>query len=255
MGHIRGVSPSSRNHLPIPIVHGFVPGRCAITNAHAHIGFDISISCDIKDCFDSTTTEHLKSAAISDGKLKRFIENLSWVLFEEGAARQGLPTSPALANISLCGVDYAVMEGLENLWREQLPGYYYMDPQQQRGIAFDPHDFFNQPSTLRAKHVANHYLTYTRYADDLTISFNNEALVPMVFSAIDEWIAKGGYRINSRKSRVQRASFGNRLITGIAVGSKLQASRETRRKLRAAIHQQNTSAVKGLAEWCKLKLP
>lgn len=68
-------------------------------------------------------------------------------------------------------------------------------------------------------------------------------------------IAETGFRVNDTKTRLQVASFGRRTITGVAVDNKIQATCAARRKLRAALHNKNQTAARGLEEWIKTKMP
>lgn len=74
---------------------------------------------------------------------------------------------------------------------------------------------------------------YTRYADDITLSGGRSAIhcLPLVRSII-----KGeGFRISEKKFRIIRQ--GNRQeVTGLTVNQGVALPRETRRRLRAAVH-------------------
>jgi hypothetical protein len=108
--------------------------------------------------------------------------------------------------------------------------------------------------------------TYTRYADDLTISVDDEVLIPHLVEDIPRIIESEGFKANPKKTRIQRAKAGRRVICGVAVGEepKTYATRSIRRRLRAAEHQAKlptknrekaAAQAKGLREWCKQRLP
>lgn len=97
---------------------------------------------------------------------------------------------------------------------------------------------------------------YTRYADDLTFSFNNEALIQPIKDLVHKACFQCNFKLNFKKTHLQCAKGGRRIITGVAVDDKdLYPTRAVRRKLRAAIHQGNKQSARGLEEWCQLKEP
>lgn len=174
------------------VQHGFTAGRSPVTNARAHVGWEYTLKFDLKDFFDTVTRAHIAPLArLSDMALE--------YCFPDGAARQGLPTSPALANLAASRLDHAIV-GLRRTGR-----------------------FVN--------------FTYTRYADDLTFSFNHPATGRMLLRQVPVLIASHGFTINPAKTRMQCARAGRRHITGVAVDGRLHAPRALKRRLRAARHQ------------------
>lgn len=189
---------------PLPC-HGFMPNRSPVTNAQAHIGFTWSLSFDLKDFFDTVGADHLKGV---------IPEKLVPRVLYEGAARQGLPTSPLVANLAAAAMDRAIIAGL-------------------------------------AKGV-----TYTRYADDLTFSCNEREQLDAIKVWLPKVVQAHRFVLNEKKTRLQWAGFGRRIITGVAVDDKgIYPTRSVRRRLRAALHQGNKHEAMGLMEWCALKPP
>ena len=78
------------------ICHGFMPGRSPVTNASYHIGYRFTVSFDLSCYFDTITAQHLRG--IVD-------EDVLETCLLDGSPRQGLPSSPALANISGAALD------------------------------------------------------------------------------------------------------------------------------------------------------
>jgi len=190
------------------VVHGFMRGKSPVTNALAHVGHQYTVTLDLEDFFDSVTEEKLR------GKLSK--EQLELVLVD-GAARQGLPTSPLVANIAACDMDKAILKWIRQSGKD---------------------------------------VVYTRYADDLAFSFDDPELVPVVITKVTEIVRRCGFRVNPAKVRVQWAGAGRRVICGVAVDDHgIYPTREVKRKLRAALHQGNIDSARGLEEWCKLKPP
>lgn len=190
------------------VVHGFVPGRSPVTNALPHIGYDYTLSFDLEDFFDTVTADKLA------GKLP---DDLIDAILVDGAARQGLPTSPAVANIAAADMDEAILDFIRNTGED---------------------------------------IVYTRYADDLSFSFNNPQLLSVLKQEIPRIIQRFGFKVNTRKIRSQWSGAGRRVICGVAVDKDgIYAPRRVRRRMKAAFHQNRRRQARGLAEWCQLKLP
>lgn len=98
-------------------------------------------------------------------------------------------------------------------------------------------------------------VVYTRYADDLTFSFDDYSLVEFLKNEIPQIVESCGFKINEKKTWLQDSRFGARRVTGILVDSDIRVPREIRRKLRAATHQGNVFQARGLYEWTRLKSP
>lgn len=226
------------------VQHGFTEGRSPVTNAKVHIGWDFTVSFDLENFFDTVTEDHCKRAAGQEWH--RIVMNAP--CFVDGAARQGLPTSPALANIAASPMDNDIM-------------------------ALCPRGRFHEPPFI-----------YTRYADDLTFSCRTTATVNLLLQEIPKIVERHGFRLNASKTKLQAAAAGRRIITGVAVGEKdITITRDTRRRLRAAHHQDEHGLrkrnirrllfnrkrwrkklpmrarfyfqLRGLREWARLKIP
>lgn len=134
-----------------------------------------------------------------------------------GRLRQGLPTSPIISTIAFLPVDNRIARALQKM----LPG-----------------------------------VVYTRYADDLVFSFDDRRIAGQIQTVVRQIVSDGGFRVHERKTKLQDARSGRILITGIGVGPDgLHATRRTKKKIRAALHQSNISSYDGLKEWAKCKLP
>lgn len=78
------------------VQHGFTPGRSPVTNAARHVGFEWTATWDLEDCF-----EHVTRAMVPIKTAEG--------CWDDGVARQGLPSSPALANIALVELDTVIV--------------------------------------------------------------------------------------------------------------------------------------------------
>lgn len=135
------------------------------------------------------------------------------ICFHQGVARQGFPSSPAISNLIGLKLDEEITK------------------------------------TLRRYQIQ---CVYSRYADDMTFSFNDEYLAEIIPSLVTTEVTPLGFQINHKKTRLQCSSNGRRIICGIGVGdSSLHVTRKIRRKIRAAVHKGNMRSAKGLSEWAK----
>src|SRR5579871_1204987 len=150
------------------VAHGFIAGRSPVTMATAHTGYDVTVSLDLADWFESITRNQL----IELGMRHEWADKCC----PGGKLRQGLPTSPAAANFAAVALD------------RDLATYLNF---QDSGMV------------------------YTRYADDLTISWRIDApgYVPnTVICFVRDSVEKVGWKLNELKTRVQYASAGRRII-------------------------------------------
>ncbi len=89
--------------------------------------------------------------------------------------------------------------------------------------------------------------TYTRYADDLTFSFDTEenAKVRSLIRTVTRIVADEGYRLHKRRKLSVRRRHQQQRVTGLIVNDQLNLPRETRRRLRAIEHHIATGQAAG----------
>ena len=87
------------------------------------------------------------------------------------------------------------------------------------------------------RYVKSRNGTYTRYADDITISFPRDypRKVRGTVQAVRRQLKSHGYRMHKDKLRIQRAHQQQK-VTGLVVNEKVNLPRNVRRKLRAIEH-------------------
>jgi RNA-directed DNA polymerase len=84
------------------------------------------------------------------------------------------------------------------------------------------------------KYCYENGLTYSRYADDITISSVNK-IEKNVVSILDDYVRESGFLVNKKKTRF--SGPGQRIeVTGITINEKLQPARYKRKQYRAAFH-------------------
>ncbi|RME27953.1 MAG: RNA-directed DNA polymerase [Deltaproteobacteria bacterium] len=79
-------------------------------------------------------------------------------------------------------------------------------------------------------------ITYSRYADDLCFSTDDESWTGQLLRTVPEILSDFGYRVNRAKTRFLRA-HQRQLVTGLVVNEKVNLPRSTRRWLRAVEHR------------------
>ena len=211
--------------------HGFLAGRSIVSNAAPHAGHDVVINLDVKDFFPSIAFGRIKGVFRHLGYGEAMATLLALLcsenraqawqvdgekLFVGGKARervlpQGAPTSPMLTNLLCHRLDRRLL-GLA------------------RQLGF----------------------VYTRYADDLTFSASGEAARDNVGRLLGRvrWILRDeGFTPHPDKERVMRKGRRQE-VTGLVVNAdKPGVSRETRRRLRAALHRATQASAGKPAHW------
>jgi RNA-directed DNA polymerase len=187
---------TSENHH---VLHGFTKDRSPVTNAMAHKHRKFTLTFDLAEFFDSVTPEHLARSLKADED--SIGETWKEAVFYDGAARQGLPSSPDVCNLAATPVDNDIM-------------------------ALNKHSRFGW------------LFVYTRYADDLTFSADSMGVIEMLKKEVPKIIKKHKFVLNEEKTHLQCQVAGRRIITGISVGeSEIRITREMKRRIRAGLHQ------------------
>jgi retron-type reverse transcriptase len=111
-----------------------------------------------------------------------------------------------------------------------------------QGVSTSPRlsNLVNRLMDVQIQHLVNRSKgQYTRYADDITISFPKDYphRVRGIVQQTDRLVGRFGYVIHVEKTRILR-SHARQIITGLVVNKKLSLPRELRRKIRAAKHSQ-----------------
>lgn len=209
-----------RKHLPLlealvdhhdsdDVIYGFRKGRNPVLNAFQHVGFDFTLSMDLADFFG-----HVRPHHVLDLVPQVIVEEC---FFFDGIAPQGLPTSPAIANVAFTPADKAIVQELAALSSD---------------------------------------IVYTRYADDLTFSFNERRFSPKIDVFVNRIARAQGFSVNKSKTRFQNAKNGRIIVTGVGVDRHgVHPTRKTLKRMRAAQHNDNSLSLAGLAEWARCKLP
>lgn len=195
-------------------VHGFVPKFAhfekrvnIVENAKPHIGKKYVLNLDLKDFFDGISAYRIKEMFF--GKHFNFNESVATALTLLVSYNGKLPTgAPTSPVIS----NFICLE-LDQCLMEFSKTY---------------------------------GLTYTRYADDLTFSSNNE-ISDMLLLMIKEIIKLNNFKVNNKKVRI-KSSARQQLVTGLVVNKKVNVDRKLIKQVRAMLYHTKTE---GLSEAAK----
>ncbi|MEP6619997.1 MAG: reverse transcriptase domain-containing protein [bacterium] len=197
----------NRVYSPGPAVHGFALGRNVKTNARLHTNREWVLNVDLKDFFPS----------INFGRVRAMF--LKWPY--------GLPKDVATMLAQICCNDGHLPQGAPT------------SPIVANMICA------RMDSQLRQ--VAERYrCTYSRYADDITISHPLRrfpeplAILPghgisRVGRLLGKVLADNGFEVNEKKVRLQHRSTRQE-VTGLVVNDVINVRREFVRQIRSMLH-------------------
>jgi hypothetical protein len=195
--------------------HGFVSGRSTVSNAQQHRGTALLLKFDLTDFFPTIHYHRVMGLFASLG-------------YYVGDGRFGTDddakrVAPTLARLCCYAPDPESWEGVV------LP----------QGAPTSPaiSNLVCRRLDARLEGLARRNQgTYTRYADDLTFSFQDTTPNLGRFRWwVDQVCHQEGFFVNQAKYRVIRASQ-RQLVTGIVVNDELRIPREERRRFRALLH-------------------
>jgi hypothetical protein len=202
---------------PLPVndcVGAYVLGRDMVYSVNKHVGKDVVISMDLSNFFGTTkrrwVREWLTSLGYNDGVVLP-MSGLLTVPFRRKsgyvsyAVPQGAPTSGIVTNhVAAARLDAPMLE------------------------------FLAQTGLKR--------MAYTRYADDLTISFDGflpKDIFDNLMRCIKLVVAESGYYLNNSKTRVATSRPGQPVpqrMLGMTINEKPNVPWEKKHQLRARVH-------------------
>ena len=166
-----------------PAAHGFVAGKSCVTNAKPHQQKQYVLNLDVKDFFPSISLAKIRECLKED--------NLpEWVLY-------WLPVCFAPAK---CESDMVLATGactspvLSNLYMRELDSFFFDCAQ-------------------------NENLSYTRYADDMTISGDIPDKGRHIVRSIESWLIEYGLTLNRKKTKLM-PYYQKQVVTGILVNNE-----------------------------------
>jgi retron-type reverse transcriptase len=199
-------------HLEVrPQAHGFLVGRSIVTNATPHVGKRVVVNLDLKDFFPTLTFPRVKGLFRKLGYSEAVATCLAL-----------LCTEPPRVPVLLDGKAYSVALGARVV------------PQ---GACTSP-----AITNLACRRLDRRLdglgrklgFTYTRYADDLTLS-TNDGHIGSLLRTIRKILADEGFAENGKKTQIMRRGRRQE-VTGVTVNTKPTVARSEVRELRAILH-------------------
>lgn len=227
LAQVRPWLEAAQSALCLPCVHGFIPGRSPVTAASCHVGYAYTLTVDIQSWYDSCTEAQVAAALM---------------VWQAACAVAGVPPACTGGQLPFDPAKIAHGVCVGGAPRQGLP----TSPMAANicGAALDAAVLAELPAGC----------VYTRYADDLTISGNDkDVLMRLRDEVLPRLVAAHGWALNAKKSRIQCARYGRRVVCGVAVDDHgVWAPRRYRRKLRAQQHRNARSSVsRGMAVWVR----
>ena len=188
---------------------GFVVRRSIVDNAKPHVGKQVVINVDLKDFFPS----------IKEDRVRQYWEGAGW----GHDAALGVDTDLLLRR-TLCPKARRTSPALSNVVNR----------------------FLDSSLEKFARKLGGEY---SRYADDLTFSFEGE-FGPKQRKLIPELrriLGRDGYTIQEKKLRIQR-SHQRQSVTGLVVNEGIRLPRHFRRKIRALQHLRDSGRLDAKSE-------
>jgi retron-type reverse transcriptase len=207
--------PASEN------AHGFRPGHSVRTNAQPHVGRGVVLKLDIRDFFPS----------IHFGRVRGLLLSMGYG-YPVASVLAALMTEPPRQPIVVGDKVYHTPVG-----SRACPQGAPTSPQLSNALLLK----LDRRVAGLARQLG---FEYTRYADDLTLSGDDVGQAHALRLGVTRIVEEEGFRINTEKTRIVRAGSCQR-VTGVVVNDVLGLSRQTRRRMRAALHQWRLAQANG----------
>lgn len=201
--------------LPVSqAAHGFRSGRSTLSNALPHLGQKVVVRFDLQDFFPSCHWARVRGLLIACGYSFPVATTLALLMTE--AERQPVETPEGLVYVPI------------------RPRYCVQGAPTSPALA----NALTQKLDRRLLGLARKLgWQYTRYADDLTFSSQTPERVGLLQRAVAAIVESEGFALNGSKTKVMR-SGRRQSVTGVVVNQVAGLSRQERRRLRAALHQE-----------------
>jgi|TARA_B110000037_G_scaffold141158_1_gene159579 hypothetical protein len=179
--------------------NGFLFGKGIIRNAKPHINKKYVLNLDIKDFFPSINFRRVKVVLeLNPFNLKDERERISFIIANICTYKNHLPQGVPTSPI------------LSNIVTQRL-------------------------DRKLTKESLNLNIKYTRYADDLTFSSNQNILNQSFIKKVERIVKLENFELNNDKTRLQ-TSMQRQQVTGLIVNEKLNIKRKYLQKVRAMLN-------------------
>ena len=203
---------------PSDCAMGFVKKRSILDNAKPHENKRYILKCDISDFFESIT-----------------FEQVYYVFLKIGYIKQVAYTLASLCTIQIGDDTYRMMD-------EEVRAYF--DPLYRSGTQFLIQGAPTSPGLAnlvcrkldaRLKgYCKKHQVNYTRYADDLTFSADNEEDLPSI-NFIKKILHEYGFALNEKKTQYMFTQ-GRQYVTGLFVDGHVRVSSKYKHDIYRHLH-------------------
>jgi RNA-directed DNA polymerase len=201
-----------------PAVRGFEEGHSIATHALEHASRAVVVRMDIRDFFPSTSDQRVLAYFRRIGWNQQAAQCLVKLTTYQGGLPQGAPTSPRLSNL----VNYRLDARLAAVAAK---------------CAATLHNQFTKHERPRPASACLS-INYSRYADDLTFSFDadDHQTVQAVIWLTQKIVEDEGYRLHTKKKLRIMRRHDRQIVTGLVVNQRVQLPRARRRWLRSVEH-------------------
>ena len=191
----------------------FEPDLSIVHHAMRHTLRKVVVRMDIRDFFPSITAARVRSYFQAMGWRGEALKLLTTWTTHEGRLPQGAPTSPKLANALCHRMDTRISKAIATTYK------------------FDP-------ETLETIKLPSACVAYSRYADDLTLSFDLDShdQVNHTIYTVKQIVEEEGFRIHTRKKLRIMRTHDRQFVTGLVVNAGVNLPRSRRKQLRAVEH-------------------
>lgn len=185
-----------------PACHGFTRGRSIVSNASPHVGKTVVIRIDIAGFFHSIGSRRVEGIIAALGIKRSKAKSWSVICTQSIEGKGRVLPQGAPTSPLLSNLACAALDSAIS--------------RMANGFGFH----------------------YTRYADDITISGSDlvswKTLLGLTVSAVES----NGFSVKTEKTMVMLAHC-KQTIAGVVVNRRTNVSRDTRKRIRAALHQGN----------------
>lgn len=186
-----------------------------VSNAKQHCGHRYMLKVDIKNFYSSVAHEDILHALEWKINMDKEASYLILLLCtQNGMLPTGAPTSPILSELVMVDIDLM----------------------------------------LTSKYRPQDGWTYTRYADDISLSSTEEFDSNVVVEALSGFLKSHGFQLNAHKTKYLKPNQA-RYVTGVKVNEKSNVDRKYIRQLRAILHHWKQQGLKAAADQYVWKYP
>lgn len=178
------------------VSYGFENHKSIVDGALLHTNKKWVLNIDIKDFFCSINEDKIKEVFKPKFKKVRNLNKFIQIITYNNGLPQGAPCSPTISNYICDRLDFNILKYIINL---------------------------------------NKGIVYSRYADDLTFSSNNEIEIEDFIKNIKKLLSEYGFSVNQKKIKFYRY-YRNQEVTGLTVNEKVNIKRNFIKKIRAILY-------------------